>query len=388
MTNSWQSSALKAVGAAALAALAGCGGPDDGSAEYAAGNTAYAARDLVKAERQFTASLAEEPGNVNALIMLARTELDLGKIDEAGAAIAQAESLAGGDTDVMLLAAQIAFHARDFGKAKTLYAMIAEDARLTPADRAAGWAGLGVVEMSGINSGAATEGRDIARTCFLRAVRLDGRNAAARYHLGVLYMNAFAYRESALDQFGIFVRLDTEADKRVQDVQQKTIPALRNEIAAAASRRDGVSRRDSAASASALRKAEEAWNKGTYKTARLRYAEAYQADVLSYPAALGLAKSWEKSDLSKSGQLEASKYYCIASSLRPSAKDTALAAGGFAFKLGNFASAVEAYSRALAAAPTDVTAIDGLIRALQKSGNRSSAVVYQRYRDWLATAKR
>lgn len=388
MTNSSLSSALKGAALAALAALAGCGGRDDGSAAYAAGEAAYAARDLAQAERQFSAALVAAPGDVNALLMLARTELDLGKIVEAGAAVAQAEALAGGDVDVMLLAAQIAYHARDIAKAKTLYSEVAEDARLAPADRAAGWAGLGVVEMSAINSGTATEGRDLARTCFLRAIRLDARNASARYHLGVLYMNAFGYRESALDQFGIFVRLEKEADRRVQDVQQKTIPALRDQIATAASRRDGVSRRDSAASAAALKKGEEAWNKGTYKTARLRYAEAYQADVLSYPAALGLAKAWEKSDLTKAGQQEAAKYYRIASSLRPSAKDTAITAGNFAYRLGSYASAAEAYSRAMAAAPNDITAIDGLIRSLQKSGNRASQAVYQHYRDWLGSVKR
>lgn len=387
MTNSWRSFALEGVAVAAMA-LAGCGGPGDGSVEFAEGAAAYEVRDFARAERGFSASLALAPDSVDALLMLARTELELGKIDEAGEALRRARELAGGDSDVRLLSAQAAYHARDYESARRIFLQVANDGELSAGVRAEGWAGLGVVEMSDINGSASLSARDVARTAFLRAIKLDGRNASARYHLGVLYMNAFGYNESALDQFEIFVRLEKAADKRVQDVQRKTIPSVREAIASAAARRDGVSKRDSAASAAALKKAEEAWKKGTYKTARLRYSEAFEADVLSFPAALGLARSWLKSDTTKSGLQESAKYYRLASSLRPSSKETAMAAGDLAYKLGNYVSAVAAYSHAVAASPYDITAVDGLIRGLQKSGNQKSAAVYQRYRDWLPARKR
>ena len=382
MTNSCPSSVLKGACLAALAAIVGCGGePPDGKKEYAEGEAAYAVRDFAKAERGFTDCLKYAPSNVDALLMLARTRLDLGKIAEAREAIAAAEALAGGDCDVLLLSGQAAFHARDYEKAVKAFRAVAENVELAPAVQAQGWAGLGVVQMAMMSVSQSMAVRDVARTCFLRAIKLDGRNASARYNLGVLYKNAFSYNKAALDQFEIFVRLEKTADKRVQDVQQKTIPAIRDEIAAADARRDGVAKRDSAASAAALRKAEAAWAKGTFKTAKLRYGEAYAADVLSYPAALGLAKAWEKTDASKAGQQKAFEAYKSACALSPSAVSTFLAAGSLATKLGLTLQAVEIYSRAVAANPTSLEAIDGLIRALRKSGGKTKvAEAYQQYR--------
>ena len=57
-------------------------------------------------------------------------------------------------------------------------------------------------------------------------------------------------------------------------------------------------------------------------------------------------------------------------------------------KLGHYATAVEVYSRAMAADPANISAIDGLIRALRKAGGKNSiAAAYQSYRD-LVTKKR
>jgi hypothetical protein len=51
-------------------------------------------------------------------------------------------------------------------------------------------------------------------------------------------------------------------------------------------------------------------------------------------------------------------------------------------KLGQWASAAEIYSRAIAANPSDISAIDGLIRALRKSGGKATiASAYQLYRE-------
>ena len=68
--------------------------------------------------------------------------------------------------------------------------------------------------------------------------------------------------------------------------------------------------------------------------------------------------------------------------LRPSAVSTFLTTGSLAMKLGYSSQAVEIYSRAVAANPASLEAIDGLIRALRKSGGKDKvAEAYQRYRD-------
>ena len=388
MTSSSPSSVLKCLAALALAAVvAGCE-KDDGSADFAAGRAAFESRDLKRAVKSLAAGLERNPGNVDALVLQAQALVALGELPDAAAAIDRAVELAGSDRDVVEVAAQVAFYRKDYARTAALFRQLADSAE--PEVRSRGLTGLAIVDIMqlGTSGSDMEEVRARARTRLLAAIRLDGRNAAARYHLGKLYRDAFGYNESAIDQFDLFVRLAKGVDDKVKRVQRTTIPDLKETIAREAAQRPGADKRDVAASAAALKKAEAAWAKQTFKTAKLRYNDAYVADVLSYPAALGLAKAWEKTDTSKPGQLEALNYYKVACALRPSAKDVHLHTGELALKLGQAAVAVETFSRAVAASPNDVTAIDALIRALQKAGRGKTAAVYQQYRATIPVRKR
>lgn len=372
-----------ALAAALGIALAGCN-PKDGVREYADGLDAYEARSLEKAGKLFAKSVAYAPGNVDALVMLARVQCDLGAMSDAGDTIAKAVALAPDAPDVALLDAEIALYAGDIARAVSRFTAVAEDAKLDPSARALGWAGLGIVEMT-------RDRRDFARIAFLRAIRLDRRNASARYHLGLLYRgDEYGYLDAALEQFEIFVRLGETADPRAVHVQRVIIPGIKADIARRAAERPGAQRRDANASAAALARADAAWKKGSLKAARDEYAAAYKADVLSYPAALGLAKAWEKTDSTAAGRQKALDSYKAACALRPGAIATFLAAGELAAKIGQHATALELYSRAVAANPADISAIDGLIRALRKVGGKDNAKVadaYQSYRDSLSARK-
>jgi len=360
--------------AALVCVVAGCT-PSDGARELDLGRKAYEVRDLKKAEKLFTECIALAPGNADALIYLARIKLDAGDIAAARNWADKAAEAAGGDVDVKLLSAQIAWHEKEYEKAAAGFTSVADDAQLSPELRAQGWTGLGIVEM-------ARERHHLARIAFLRAIRLDRRDAAAWYHLGLVYRDAFAYYEAALEQFEIFVRLEAEASPRVQKTLRTIIPALKEQIAREATNRPGVSKRDSAASAAALAKAEAAWKKGNYRNARDAYQAALSADPLSYPAALGLAKAWAKTDTTKAGQTKSFESYRLACTLRPGAISTFLTAGDLAAKLGYHAQAAEIFSRAVAASPTSIMAIDGLIRAMQRSGgHKADARAYQLYRE-------
>lgn len=371
------SSALKCASAALLAAILGCG-PNDGAKEFDRGRAAYEARDLKKAEKLLEKSLACAPNDVDRLLLLARTELDLGELAKAKTLIERAAANSQGDADVALLESQIAWHAKDYRTAASGFSDIANNAALDASVRAQGWAGLGVVEMT-------CDNHHLARIAFLRAIRLDRRNASAWYHLGLLYRDGFGYLEAALEQFEIFSRLEEEASPRVQKVQRTVIPALKESISRAATERPGASKRNSAACAAAIAKAENAMKKGRFKDAREAYALALKSDPLSYPAAFGLAKAWEKTDSTKAGQEKAFDAYKTACMLRPSAVSTFLAAGSLAAKLGFSLQAVEIYSRAVAANPASPDAIDGLIRALRKTGGKAKvAEAYQQYRLSLA----
>ena len=374
--NFFHSSALKCASAALLAAILGCG-PNDGAKEFDQGRAAYEVRDLKKAEKLLEKSLACAPNDVDRLLLLARTELDLGELAKAKSLVERAAANSQGDADVAMLESQVAWHAKDYKTAASGFSDIANNAALDASVRAQGWAGLGVVEMT-------CDNHHLARIAFLRAIRLDRRNAAAWYHLGLLYRDGFGYLESALEQFEIFSRLEEEASPRVQKVQRTVIPALKESISRAATERPGASSRNSASCAAAIAKAEDAMKKGRFKDAREAYAQALKSDPLSYPAALGLAKAWEKTDATKAGQEKAFGAYKTACMLRPSAVSTFLAAGSLAAKLGLSLQAIEIYSRAVAANPTSLDAIDGLIRALRKSGGKAKvADAYQSYRESL-----
>ena len=363
-----------AVSAALVCVIVGCE-PSDGARELDLGRTAYEMRDLKKAEKLFSECVALAPGNADALLYLARIKLDAGEITSARSWINKAAEVAGDDVDVKIVAAQVAWHEKDYAKASAGFASVADDARLSPELQAQGWTGRGIVEM-------ALEHHHLSRIAFLRAIRLDRRAAAAWYHLGLVYRDAFGYYEAALEQFEIFVRLEAAASPRVQKVLRTVIPALKEQIAREAANRPGVSKRDSAASAASLAKAEAALKKGNVRNARDAYQAALTADPLSYPAALGLAKAWAKTDASKAGLAKAFENYKLACSLRPGAISTFLATGDLAARLGYNAQAAEIFSRAVAASPTSIQAIDGLIRALQRSGgHKADAHAYQLYRE-------
>jgi tetratricopeptide (TPR) repeat protein len=365
--------------AIAVLALAGCA-PKDGLKELDEARSAMELKDYVKAKKYFAKSLEYSPGRVDALVGLVQALLSIGEIDDAAKAIDKAVTLRGEDVDVKLLDAEVAWHQKDYAKAKRIFAEVANDGKLDAPLRSQGWSSLGVVEL-------ADEQRDNARISFLRAIRINRHNAAAWYHLGLLYRDC-GYAEAALEQFEIFVRISAEADQRVQKVLRSVIPDLKDSIARAAADRPGASRRDSAASAAAISKAEAEWKKGNYRRAQTHYQDALKSDVLSYPAAYGLAKSYLKNDTSKNGQVNALNNYRIACSLRPSSVRTFIEAGALAMKLSYYAQAVEIYSRAFAANPQSLEAIDGLIRALGKSGKSKAARAYQQYRDSLSAKRK
>lgn len=382
MTNSSQPSALRtlALAVVALSVLSGCG-PKDGSREFAEGQAAYGVRSLEKAERLFAKSLRLKPGNVDACVMLARVQADLGKIAEAGETIAQAVALAPDAPDVALLDAEIAFYADDCDRALKRFAEVANDDSAGAEAQSLGWTGVGIVEMS-------LDHRDFSRIAFLRAIRLDRRNPSARYHLGLLYRgDSFGYLNAALEQFEIFVRLGEKADSRALHAQRVIIPGIKADIARLKTARFG-GHRDANESAKRLARAEAAWKKGNFKAAFDEYAMAAKEDPLNYPAALGLAKAWEKKDSSPAGRRKTLDCYKTACALNPSAISAFLHAGALAVQFGQYATAVEFYSRAVAASPTDVAALRGLVGALRKAGGSPAvANAYQLYLDSVAARK-
>ena len=390
--NSSLSSVLKrALATAVFAALAGCGG-EDASKNLRAGEEALAAGDTEKAIRKFEASVAIAPANVDAWVMLAGAQLKFGDVANAGKSISCALDLAPNDADVVELAAQVAFYEKHYDQAEALYSKLAAGDQ-ERALRSRALSGIGVVNMARIAEAGnlASVFRDRARTALLSAIRLDMKNSVARYHLGLIYRD-LGYNEIARDNFSLFTGIERmrkrDGDERVAMVATTILPDLNERINEEKSHSKGADNRNSSAAADALKKARAAWDNGKYKTAKLRYTEAYAADVLNYDAALGLARAWEKTDSSRTGLDTALNYYYAACKLRPSAKDTLIKTAALATRLGKHSMAAEAYSRAVAASPYDPVAIEGLIKALKTIGRVKSAEIYRSYLDFVVATKR
>lgn len=367
------------ISAAAAGMLTGCG-PSDGLSDLASGKAAYEAGDFKRAEKLLAKSLEDVPGRTDTLVYMALAKLALADLDGAENAISAASNYSVDDVDVKLLAAQIAWHKKDYSKAEKLYKEVSDNLSNDAAIRSQAWCGRGVVATT-------CDEPDMARIAFLTAIRLDRKNAAAWYNLGILYRDAFGYLEAALENLNIYVRLDTEATPRMAKVQRTVIPGLQDSIRRALAERPGASKRNSAASASALSSAESAFRKGEYKTAASKYEEAFKLDTLSYPAALGLAKALEKQKQASSSRVF--EAYRAACTLRAGAVSTYLTAGALAARLGRHAEAREIYSRAVAADAQSIDALDGLIRALVKlDGLKKQAAAYQRYREMIKPIKR
>lgn len=314
---------------------------------------------------------------VDDLVDETAAKLALGQIPEAQAAISNAWEKAPGEVDVRLLKAQVDFHGRDFDSAARLYRGIAEDESLDRKVRSQGWAGLGVVDRC-------LERRDASRLAFLRALRMDGKNAAAWYNLGCVYRDSFSYYAAACDCFETFVRLETNDVERVKKVQHVVIRDLREERTNAILEIPGSRTADAAACNKALLAAEEALKKNAFKRAKLRYEDALKADPTSFKATVGLAKMLLKTEPNNDGKRKALDYYHRAYVISPSSVSTLIAAGDLAFSSGNLLRAKQFYSSAMAADPTNITAIDGLIRSLRKNKESKTADAYQEYRSFLA----
>ena len=377
-------SALKSlILAASLVFLFGCG--IDPDKEFTQGTKAFENADYSLAVKRFRNVVTQSPDNVDALVYLARSEFALARLDEAAKALEKASITNGGDADIIELSAQIAFFNKDYKLATKHYARLASDPNFDAQTRSKGWAGLGVIDFMMINlHPEVLRYRHESRVKFLQAIVLDRRNPSARYYLGRLYRDTFHYLEAAKDEFDVFVHLSDSVDNRVKKVKNEVLPMLKEEILRSSSI---SSRVDSPICASFLKQGDDAFRSKNWKSAITSYLKAFKSDSGSFPAAIGLARAYARSNRSKLERTEAMKMYLSACKLRPSAIAIYIESAQFALSVGNVATAVELYSRALAANPTSKSAVDGLVLALTKSGDTQAASVYRGYLRTLGKTK-
>ncbi len=366
--------------------FAGCGVSPEKEIEL--GKKAFSNADYKASIEHFTKAIESGFVNVDALVMLSRSQFALGKIDLALSTLKKAATTNGDDLDVIELSAQLAFYNKDYAEARKAYARIAYDSSLDPSVRSVGYAGLGVIEfvLVGLKSDEHWH-RHASRVYLMRAIALDRRNASARYHLGRLYRDSFNYLEFARDQLEYYIHLDSASDPRVRKVQNEVLPALKDEIARNLAAISSSSRTNPGTCAAHLKTADVAYASKKYDVAVVNYLKALKSDPFSYQAAIGLARSQSKSAKSSQGRVASLDSYLIACRIRPTASSVLMEAAEVATSLGKLATSCELYSRALAANPLSDKAAQGLVNALHKTGDEKSVQMYSDYRKSLSTNK-
>ena len=370
----------------ALAALAavcvvGCNS-GDGTSELEASRAAYAERNFKDANKLANKAVKRSKGSIDAYVQSARVKLALGYLDEGRKATAAALKLDEHASDALLLEAKIAYHQKDYATAMLDFRHIADDPSYLPEERSDALEGIGVVQMS-VNE------FEQARVALLRAIRLNRRNAAAWYHLGLLYRDGFGFQATAMEQFQFYVHLADQNDSRVQRVRDSYIPDLKETLDRKAATARGVAERDSEKGAQLLQEGDQLLAKNQPKNAKAKYAAALKADPLNYKAAIALAQVTPKVDKTPEGAKAQLKAYRVACALQPSNTQLLITTADLAFRLNFQATALELYSRALATNPVDLNALDGLVKCIKKVGGKQEvAAAYEAYRAELAARRK
>ena len=365
---------------AALLSLGGCGEgtgeaarPDDGAADVARGRAALEAQDVRGAIKAFEAAARACATNFEARVQLALAHLRQGELAEADGAVQEACRLRPDSAEARLVDGQVAYLRKDEARARAAFSAVASATALPPALRSEAFVGLGVVAL-------AQNAADAARVAFLRAMRLDRRNAAAWYHLGVLSRDTYRFTEAALEQFEMAARVSDPRAARTKKLVHEIIPALRAALRAAAAAKPGAAARDPAAAAKLFAEGEQLQKKKMIRAAIKKFAAAFEADPLSETAAVRYASLVALNDKTAAGVDKALAAYRAASDQRPARQSTYLAAARLAYANRRWITAVQIMDRAVAHDPESRPALDLLIASLLKAGKAKQAEAWKAYR--------
>ena len=355
--------------ALALAILAGCE-PDDGTAEFAKGEAAYAARDLRAAAVCYGAAADKNATNFTARMRLALVNFDLGEMAAAKAAVTAALALEPSSAEARMLNGHLAYIARDYAQAKKDFDAVAAAKQLPAEMRSQALTSRAVMEI-------ADNKFDHARLTLWRAVRMDRRNPAAWYHLGYLSRNTYRFEDAALEQFEMAGRLMKDPS-RAKAIARDTIPALRESIRAKFATKPGAANRDPGAAAKLVSEA-EAIAKKDPKKASAKYAEAYAKDPLSYSAAWNHAKTLIASAKTDNDKMKALIAFQDAIDQHPNSQETYRAAARAALNCGKPMRAEKFLSQALAHDPENKATLGIYVQTLRSLGKSAEAKLYEAY---------
>lgn len=347
--------------ATALAALlllfAGCGA-DTGRAAFEKGVAAYRGGNYPEAERLLTRAAQRITGSADLYYYLGAARLKLGSPDAAYDAFNIALDSDASHGEALAGMGEAAFFKNELPKARGLFEQALRSRLATGAARAMALNGLSMVRRE-------EKKPALARLCLLRALRADRSYAPTYYNLALLYSEAYGLREEALDQLGLFLRLeegDSPYREKAQNHFRRIAEALRRQNAAAAG---PAPRRDAAAARERLQEAAALFAAKRYPRAAKAYRDALAADPLCFEAAMGRGAASARQGL----RADALDAYRLAAKLKPGALAAHIGAAEQAFQMHRCEEAERLLAPAIARSPFHEPAADLMarIRFAQKS---------------------
>ena len=306
----------------------------------------------------------------------AMEKIAAGEVDAANQAATNALALMPDSAEARLVDGQVAYLKKDYKRAIADFGAVAGEKSLPAPVRAEALVSRAVVEIAQNDFSA-------ARLNLFRALRLDRRNAAMWYHLGLLSRNTFHFNEAALEQFEMAARLSDPNDPRTKKLSREIIPAVRAAITEAAAAKPGAAGRNAGQAAELIAEAEKLRKKKMIKAAIKKYEAAFAADPFSYQAARETAYLLQMNDKSPAGVDKALKAYRAAIDQRPSFQENYYAAAQLAYANKLWATAVAILDRAIAHDPENLKTLDLYIAALLKAGKGKQSEAWKTYRQEL-----
>jgi len=267
-----------------------------------------------------------------------------------------------------------AFRAKDHAKALADFSAVLGEASLPAGIRSAAWSARGVVELE-------RKDFDAARISFLRALRLDSRNAAAHYHLGKVLGEVFNFHEAAAEQFALAAGCPDIPSELIQRIRGEILPALTKVSAAATAKTLGDGTRDAAKAKKLLVEGDALLKKKMASAAAKKYVAAFAADRSNEVAALKVAQEFAKVDKSAAAVDRVLDAYRVLIALRPSRLVHYSEAARFAYQNKRWALAAQIMDRAVAQRPEDPQALDLFIASLKKAGKTGQQEAWSAFRD-------
>lgn len=347
---------------------------DDGSEAVAKGMESLKVQDVRGAIAEFEKAARVCETNFEARLQLALAHLHLGEIEPAKLAVTAALERCPESAEALLADGQIAYLKKDYKRALSDFDAIIKEKSLPDSLRSEAFAARGVVEM-------AQGANEFARISFLKAMRLNRRNASAWYHLGIISRDTYKFYSAALEQFEMAARFSDPRETRTKKLSRDIIPALRSQIQKHIASKPGVAKRDPAAAAKLLSEGEALQKKKMIRAAIKKYGAAFAADPLCDAAAVKYAYLLSLNDKSEDGVTKALAAYGAASEQRPERQSNYIAAARIAYANKRYIGAVQIMDRAVAHDPENRQTLDLLIASLLKvPGKTKLADAWKNYR--------